>query len=103
MDEAVGDLEKRRLVCAGVGERRLNELIGAIQKRSAHARTTLRSKLGWKTNVVSWIPFVLILHIVALDWANEAATTLGHVHEGKAHAHNDCEDLGVQSSRHLVI
>ena len=103
MDAAVGDLEKRRLVCADVGECRLDELIGAIQGRSAHARATLRSKLGRKTDVVSWIPFVLNLHVVAVVWANEAAAMLARAHEGKAHAYNDNEDLAVQSSRHLGI
>ena len=103
MDEAVGDLEKSRLVCADVGECRLDALIGAIQRRSAHARATLRSKLGWKTKVVSWILFVLKLHVAALVWANEAAAMWARAHEGKAHAYNDDEDLGVQSSRHLGI
>mgnify|MGYP001355237251 CR=1 FL=1 len=103
VDAAVGDLEKRRLVCADVGECRLDELIGAIQGRSAHARATLRSKIGWKTSVLLCMPFVLNLYVAASVWPNGAATTLAHVYEGKAYNHNDHEDLAVNSTRHLVI
>ena len=102
MDAAVGDVETIRLECADVGQSRLDELIGAIQERSAQARATLRSKIGWKTSVLLCMPFVLNLYIAASVCPNEAATTLAHVYEGKAFDRNDHEDLGVKSNRHLA-
>ena len=102
MDAAVGDAETSRLECAGVGQSRLDELIGAIQERSAQARATVRSKIGWKTSVLLCMHFVLNLYVAASVWPNEAATTLAHMYEGKAYDHNDHEDLGVKSNRHLV-